>query len=293
MTAAPHRLAVVYLCRHVNPVWKARAFLDSFFRNDPGPDTPLYFLHKGHRPGTLDPAVLELPERLRARLRYLWTDDEGHMDRAFAFAARELSDFTHLLLLTSNAIILVPEWLRLYRNAMERTGGRALIGATGSWEAMERLGVTFPNPHIRTTGFLVSRERFLELPADRAMTKLASYHMESGPDGLTNQYLKAGDPVFVLDRHGRLYPPEEWPDSRTFRNWNQENLVIADLKTTRYHYLGRPARVKLARRCWGDHARVTGGFPLSLIPYRIWYKHLYHGYRFRWLTRLVRGTPWD
>ncbi len=287
MTGQSLDFAVVYLCRKPNPVWKSRAFLNSFFANDPGVSPQLYFLHKGYDTGTLADAVCELSPEQQARIKFLWIDDNGQAERAYHFACQQITDVSHVLIFNSNAIIEVPNWATLYRDALLKTNGRALIGATGSWEALPPLGVTFPNPHIRTTAVMVSRERFIRAYGHERINKRDSYLMESGPESLTNAYLKNGDPVYVLGRDGRLYPPDDWPQSHTFRAGRQENLVIGDLKTSRFKYLGKRKRLAQSELAWGDQKSATGGFFMSWLPYRIWYKNLYSGYRFRWLMRLT------
>ncbi|NOX40030.1 MAG: hypothetical protein GXP05_05820 [Alphaproteobacteria bacterium] len=280
--------AVLYLCRKANPIWKSRGFLHSFFGNDPGDSYPLYFLHKGYDEGEYDAALDELTPDQRARIRYLWIDDTGMDKRAYAKACRQITGFSHLLIMNSNAIIHSKNWAELYQRALLETQGRALIGATGSWEAMTSIGVTFPNPHIRTTAFLVDRMRFLEAYGDERFTKRDSYLMESGPDSLTNMYLASGDPVLVLDNKGQLFEPKDWATSKTYRSANQENLLVGDLKTFRFHYLTRRRRLDISGRCWGEEKSATGGFFLSWIPFRIWYKHLYSGFRFKFLARLLK-----
>jgi len=289
MPTKTHTFAVVYLCRKVNPIWKSRAFLDSYFKSDPGPDYPLYFLQKGYAPGEVCDALKELPASQRDRVRLLCITDDGMDKQAYAKACRQITAFSHLLIMNSNAIILGQGWEKLYQTALDETDGRDLIGATGSWEAMTSLGVRFPNPHIRTSAFLVDRLRFLDSygPVER-LTKRDSYFMESGPDSLTRHYIAAGDRALVLDRHGRLHEVADWATSHTYRAGNQENLLVGDLKTFRFFYLLKRNRLEISQRCWGDQKSATGGSWLTWLPYRIWYKHLYLGYRFRWLMRLTQ-----
>jgi len=207
--------------------------------------------------------------------------------RAYAKACRKITEFSHLLIMNSNAIIHAENWAQLYQDALVKTRGRALIGATGSWEAMTSIGVTFPNPHIRTSAFLVDRKRFLDAYGDERFTKRDSYLMESGPDSLTNRYISVGDPVLVLNKSGQLFEPKDWAKSKTYRSSNQEKLLIGDLKTYRFHYLTKRRRLDISERCWGKEKSATGGFFLSWIPYRIWYKHLYNGFRFKFLLKFV------
>src|SRR3954453_4696434 len=80
-----------------------------------------------------------------------------------------------------------------------------------------------PNPHLRTNGFLLSRELLLRLEGSRVFSKRAAFLFESGMNSMTNQILQRGLQVFIVGRDGKAYAPAQWPVSGTFRLGMQPN----------------------------------------------------------------------
>jgi len=74
----------------------------------------------------------------------------------------------------------------------------------------------FPNPHIRTNAFLIRRELFSRI-ADRfeMRTQKDGWMFECGPDGLSQQVLREGLQLRVVDRKGQGYEPPQWELSKT------------------------------------------------------------------------------
>jgi hypothetical protein len=92
----------------------------------------------------------------------------------------------------------------------------------------------FPNPHIRSNGFIVRRADLLrEFPAIE-QGKHAAHLFESGSLSLTSRLLAVGKSAVVVGRNGQAYPPNEWPNSGTYRLGRQTNLLIGDNQTRSY-----------------------------------------------------------
>jgi len=141
------------------------------------------------------------------------------------------------------------------------------LGSTGSYESLlssstfrplrpflrHRLP-PFPNPHVRTTGFMLERDLMLTLDWPATMHKRSALKLESGTPNITRQVLARGLRVLVVGRDGRGYERERWPESRTFRSGSQENLLIADNRTREYADAPPVRRAQLARFAWGDSA---------------------------------------
>jgi hypothetical protein len=110
--------------------------------------------------------------------------------------------------------IVANEWLaRLYCGI--RRDGVGLVGATGTWESLAsnafqemkerplpgyavgwlykwRFSPHFPNPHIRTNGFIMERDTFLALKAPQTRSKQLAYAFESGWRSMTRQIERQG-----------------------------------------------------------------------------------------------------
>ena len=112
----------------------------------------------------------------------------------------------------------------------------------------------FPAPHLRTNGLLVDRRLWLELCGRGLADKQATYRLESGRGGVTSQVRRLGLRVVVAGRDGLSYESPHWPDSRTFWQADQENLLIGDNQTRTYERAGADVRLALSRYAWGRHA---------------------------------------
>ncbi len=110
----------------------------------------------------------------------------------------------------------------------------------------------FPNAHLRTNGFALSRELALSLDWPPTRRKLDAWRLESGNASITRQVLERGLQALVVGCDGVAYPPERWPESATYRSGDQSNLLISDNRTQEYDR-ARPARRRhLSAMTWGE-----------------------------------------
>lgn len=199
---------------------------------------------------------------------------------AYAHAAG-LLDHEHVCILNSHSEVISPGWLRAL-HAAHAPADVGLVGATGSWESqadwargrmahriydllrlasLRRRFDPFPNPHLRSNGFLMARELLLEMDFDQAHDKAAAYDLESGRNGMTRRVAAAGLRTLVVGRDEHAYEPEAWPGSRTFRSADQQNLLVADNQTRSYDQASARERARLRRATWGpaatEHGRLT------------------------------------
>lgn len=155
---------------------------------------------------------------------------------------------------------LADNWLGQLERALldERTG---MAGATGSYESPYSIrpgplrGLrpgyeAFPNPHLRTNGFMLERELLLELDWPVGLSKLEAVRLEAGSRGLTRQLAARGLSAVVVGRDGVAYPPERWPESATFRSGGQRNLLLADNRTRHFQQAGAISRRALSWLAW-------------------------------------------
>jgi hypothetical protein len=189
---------------------------------------------------------------------------------AYAMVAERLPH-RRLCLLNSYSVILADGWLRALVRALDGEGV-GIVGATGSWESQaewwrgrlrdlpqqllalrqaRRDYPRFPNPHIRTTAFAIERELLLDLRLDRARDKRAAYLLESGWEGMTRSIRARGLRAVVVGRDGCAYDVPQWGLSRTYRSGGQENLLVADNRTTDWMRAGPWHRRRLSKDAWG------------------------------------------
>jgi hypothetical protein len=112
----------------------------------------------------------------------------------------------------------------------------------------------FPAVHLRTNGFMVRRATFERVRIGALGRKMDAYSLESGRTSLTRQVWDMGLRALVVARDGSLHDAARWPQSRTFWQGDQENLLIADNQTGLYANGGLDRRRLLSALAWGIQA---------------------------------------
>lgn len=111
----------------------------------------------------------------------------------------------------------------------------------------------FPNPHIRSNGFMISRELLLNLFGDyKVKTKNDAFKFESGIESLTRRVWKLGMQALLVDKDGVAYDVKDWPKSNTFRLGAQENLLMNDNQTRNYDNFSDQEKLVHSWISWGN-----------------------------------------
>ena len=142
---------------------------------------------------------------------------------------------------------------RLLLDARFRRHWRALMAARPPIAHLERYP-RFPNPHIRTTGLMVRRERLLAFERGAIRTKDDALDFESGPDGLTARARRDGLAAIVVTKDDRDFDVADWPRSFTYRLGDQRNLLATDRQSRKFAQLDAGSRITNVRITWGDYA---------------------------------------
>ena len=231
-----------------------RRFAASYRAHAAGADHRLVVVYKGFGDARPSADHLEALDGLEHEtLRY----DEPTLDLpTYAFCAEAL-DASHLCFLNSESVLLADDWLAALLEPLHGPGVGA-TGATGSYERphsvnplRRRRWPSFPNPHLRTNAFALSRGLMREMRWPPVRTKRAGWELESGRDGFTRQVWARGLRTLVVGRDGRAYAPPEWPGSATFRSRAQANLLVADNRTRQWEEADGDLRARLSRLAWG------------------------------------------
>ncbi|HEV3319588.1 MAG TPA: hypothetical protein VG053_07650 [Solirubrobacteraceae bacterium] len=198
---------------------------------------------------------------------------------AYGLAARALNH-PRLCFLNSYSVILADGWLAILAGALDDPG-TGLVGTTASWESQSRWVrgrarywpyqlarlrsarrdyPRYPNPHIRTTAFMIERAILLAMNLDAAHDKRDTYLLESGRRSITRQVLERALRAVVVGRDGRVYGVKDWAASRTYRSGEQDNLLVADRRTADWQSASPRLRRRLSRDAWGEHyVGASGG----------------------------------
>ena len=147
-----------------------------------------------------------------------------------------------------------------------------MTGATASWESRQiivplrnlrtwlryrlhnRRWPPFPNPHIRSTGFLLARESMLRLSLPPIRNKNDAYGFESGFHSMTRQIQAWNLKAVLVDRDGSAFEPPDWAQTQTFRSGNQHQLLITDNRTQEYQAADSATKHEWSRMAWGESA---------------------------------------
>lgn len=113
---------------------------------------------------------------------------------------------------------------------------------------------TFPNPHIRSSTFMVRRDVFLDFAGTHKIphTKYQAYMLESGRKGLTAFVKGRGLKTLVAGADGKVYEPDQWINSRTFRVPKPLNLLVEDRQTRTYEMSEIKNKRALETAAWGQ-----------------------------------------
>ncbi len=290
----PEALGLVHLVWAPLGPQPLRSFLRSYFAHPPGIAHELVIVLNG-APADADPhdaararartrgTVALTREGLAAELaeveHCLIVLERPALDlAAYGLAARALSH-QRLCFLNSYSLILAENWLAILARALDDPG-TGLAGATASWESQSRWirgrarywpyqlarlrGARhdyprFPNPHIRTTAFMIERAMLLAMNLDAAQDKRDTYLLESGRRSITRQVLERALRAVVAGRDGRAYGVKDWAASRTYRSGEQDNLLVADRRTGDWQAASPRLRRRLSRDAWGEHYVGAGG----------------------------------
>ncbi len=272
-------ICVVHLVRKKNGLEPFRHFLSSYLEHPAGIDHDLVILYKGFDRHEMDIVPYE---KLLDNVphSFLIFKDAG-FDLEPYFASAEKIKNPYLFFLNSFSVILDHDWLlKFYQNI--RTSDVGLVGATGSWGSICPGRFTtkqniplwkkmirpliwrmvryyfglyfdcFPNYHIRTNGFMISREIMLKIRWSRVLTKMHAYRLESGKNSITKQVEQMGLRCLIVGKNGIGYDKQEWNISNTFWSGAQENLLIADNQTKKYASDDLDGRAKWEKFAWGD-----------------------------------------
>lgn len=243
-------IGVFYLARGAddNSFDKFQNFVNSYRNFDAQIPHNLYVIFKGFSSAT----HLKKAELIFSTIAHIpiYLEDVGFDLGAYGSAALR-TDESNLCFLGSSSRINAPGWLlKLWHYLRQPEIG--LVGATGNYEAAVGGSIAFPNPHLRTTAFMIGRSDFLKAYGGKTVAdKSAAYSLEHGDNSLMAQCLQNGLKTVVVGRNGRGYEPYFWPISGTFRQGNQDNILIYDGQSDHYHRADRHEKSRLFALSWG------------------------------------------
>jgi hypothetical protein len=273
-------VCVVHLVWEPLGVETFKRFLSSYRQNKGGLEHKLLVVFNGFKEGLGVAPYRELLEGCSYQPLIL---SRRSQDITAYFAAARAVTSDLVCFLNSYSVVLDQGWLmKLYRHIEQ--DGVGLVGATGSYQSLycsvkesmtvetgnytlKRLASSprrqwtlrrlkryfdpFPNPHIRSNAFMLSRDLMLSLEPSRIRTKMQAMRFESGKSNLTRQIQLRGLKALVIGRDGKAYEQEKWFESQTYKSGEQSNLLVADNRTEQYAMAVAEARSAMTKTTWG------------------------------------------
>ena len=268
-------VAVCYLARYADGVMPCARFVETYRNHAAGARHDLVVLFKGFP----DLASKTPWREVFAGLNYQELDfaDVGFTDLPFHKTAMTL-DYDYFLFLNTWNHFITADWLAMLMRQIEQPGV-GVVGATGSNESIysscfpqchkgypwpigrrswqrqkfRYFYPPFPNWHLRTTAFLISRDVMLRIKLPRLKTKVDAFRFESGRRSFTRQIERMGLKALVVGQNGVGYSAVDAWRSQTYRQARQENLLIADNRTISFLAASAEEQAMLTRIAWGDH----------------------------------------
>ena len=275
------KIGIVYLCYVPYGIKYIEAFISSYTLNASGIEHELFILFNGYS----NESELIIFEDFLATsiIEYRILKSHEKFDIGSYFFAASQINHKYLVFLNTYSRILHPNWLsHLYTTVQNSNVG--VVGCTGAWGDFGGNHIHFGSnlfkrifswiifrynfyphvkPHLRTNAFLIDREVFLSLryydPKPYWLSflkhgpkesKLKTFCFEHGNDSMTNQILKKGLNVMIVDKNGKSYSIANWKESNTFWHGEQENLIIQDNQTLNYTGGSEAYKTTLRIKAW-------------------------------------------
>jgi hypothetical protein len=251
-------------------------FLDAYRRWDPRLDHRLAVILNGFR-GAADRRLADVDRLLESVEHERFVTPSAVPDLIAYRLAAQYIDARELCFLNSYSRPLVDGWLAKLAHALAPLSV-GLVGSGGSCESAYTAAPfwlrrrrkadfpPFPNPHLRSNGFMLARELLLELEWPALRSKATAWALESGKHSIARQAWERGLEVLVVGRDGVAYPPERWRQSATFRSGDQRNLLIADNRTRQFEEAEPALRARLEEMAWGDSGEPASSVAFPRAP---------------------------
>ena len=111
---------------------------------------------------------------------------------------------------------------------------------------------SFPNPHIRTSSFLIKGSDFFSFVKNKKFySKEDTWSAESGFDSLTNFFKKKKYNTIVVNSDGKKFNEKNWKFSETYNYLDQSKSLISDKHSRKYLKLSTKDRFLSSLVSWG------------------------------------------
>lgn len=188
-------------------------------------------------------------------LKIIYLPDDG-FDIGAYFRASHIIKSEYVYFIGSNIEICADNWLKYSYNAFKKDKSIGLVGPMGSYE--EGKSGVFPNPHIRTTCFMLKNELFKKYAASNEIpqTKEDTWELEHCAKSLSNFVVNSSLALVVVNSDGEIFYPESWPYSQTYINENNKKALMSDKWSRRYVTAEDDFKPFIEKTVWGENTTI-------------------------------------
>jgi len=262
-------LYVVYHCTNFVPFEIFLKFLNNYRKFKAGTKHKLIICFKNLN----EIKRLNFKKRIKKinYIEYVDTNKVDDFDLGSYFRIAKKFQKAVFLFLSGHCYPIKKNWLKLFK---DNYGPNKIISSTGSYESMNSLPFNirnnflkniyfkiillmnfngFPNPHFRTSCFMISAHNLLKYKFDPIKNKLDTNIIESGKKSLTNFFKKKKFKIYVINSDGKLFAEKEWKLSETYAFKKQAKLIISDNRTRKYSKLTNIEKKNKEIIVWGKN----------------------------------------
>ncbi len=281
------KVAVAYLVWVPFGIKTYTNFLESYLKYKAGCSHTLLLLFNGVKADDDIKEFIELTNKLKVT-NYAYLIFEKGQDMEIYQLSCSKVDFDLMLFLNSYSTFNAANWLKYFVDNF--TDDVGMIGASASnqsvlssvftlnkfsWEFDKNFVYNFrkykllikaffywrlyykayPCPHIRATAYMLRRKDYLTIKNKFPLkNKFDAYKVECGYNSITNQLLKKGYSLGVVNNENKYFDLMEAFHSNTFRKANQVKLLINDKQTNLYATADDKEKSILELLAWGIKA---------------------------------------
>ena len=219
---------------------------------------------------------LKLTKKQLNGINYIsFIDDEKKNDYDFGSYKRVAQKYKErdIFFINSHSYPICEKWLQ---KLMKYKDDNTLIGTSASNESLinsislkkpykifsylfkklrlKKFFNSFPNPHIRTSSFLIKGQLLLDYMINKEINnKEDTWRIESGKDSLTNYFEINKFDFFIVNSDGHKFEKNQWMLSETFNYLEQAKSIISDKHTRKYLSLSKKDKYQNQIKTWGNN----------------------------------------
>ncbi len=248
-------------------------FIKNYVSYDSGYDHDLLICFKGFK------NIKTINEwKIKIKMNFIEFDDSNQpndFDIGSFFRIAEKYKDRNIFFISSHCLPISNNWLKIFYKYFEN---KMLLGSHSSYASISseflnfyhnnhskfeqlRWGIKhffkfklFPNPHIRTSAFLINAKDLLSCDFNKKkfIDKIETNYFESGRNSITNQLLKKGFKIGIVNSDDKYFSIGEWKKSQTYALENQEKLIFSDNRTNIYFDADSDKKKIIRKNNWGS-----------------------------------------